>query len=150
MSFSIDFVPGLVPDLERGEDAVWGEIQLGDHRERFIASLGFWSKSDYLANWRRSLSRIIHSARSSALITSITDPAQSNFLTWWPIYRLGDDLCFQQQYLGLNSLTRQFDPKDPYEHVPPRVTLTADGQKISEWRIPLEAARSFLVDMRPG
>jgi hypothetical protein len=143
--FSIKFITDPVPDLEVGEKAAFGIIQIGDFKERFIASLNFWNVEEYERQWIQGLTRVVNHESESALITSLTDPKNTNFITWWPIYRTKEIIYFQNQFLFLADLSAPFNPRDSYRHVPPRTTKTEDGkQPISEWKLPIAAIENFL------
>ena len=122
MHFSISFLPERVTSLNRGEKAAYGIIQIGDFQERFISSLNFWRIDDYKKHWRKALERVVGGEDRSCLITSLTNPKRANFITWWPIYRKGDSLYFQNQCFFLEKLKTDFDPDDPYDQVLPRKT----------------------------
>jgi hypothetical protein len=126
-----------------------GEIQLGSHWETFRADLSYWSTTDYETHWLAALQHLVAGAEISCLVTSLTDPDQTNFITTWPIYVDGDDVHVQNQLLFLDELDHPFDPAAPWASIDPRVTIDEDGQRISEWNLTLEDIRSFLVHPTP-
>ena len=145
MKFNINFLPERVTHLSRGDKAAYGTIQIGDFQERFIASLLYWGMEDYRNHWREALERIVGGQNKSCLISSVTDPKNTNFIEWWPIYREGKFLHFQNQFLFLENLKEEFDPSNPYKHVSARKTINEDGQKLSEWSLPVKAVTDFLA-----
>jgi len=142
--FSIKFITDPVPDLEVGERAAFGIIQIGSFQERFISSLDFWSIEEYEQQWIQGLIRVVNHEAKSTLITSLTNPKNTNFITWWPIYRIKETVCFQNHLLFLADLTTPFDPKSPYSHVHKHSTKSDEGQRISEWQLPIAAIKDFL------
>jgi hypothetical protein len=44
--------------IDEGEKFQLGEIKIGKFREEFIASLSYWTKHNYLMQWKRAL--VIH------------------------------------------------------------------------------------------
>lgn len=148
MSFSIRFLPERVTRLSRGEKAAFGAIQIGHFQERFIASLNYWSMADYKNHWREALERVVGSKKKSCLITSITDPKNTNFITWWPVYKDGRFLRFQNQLLFLEQLKSPFNPSDPYKHISSRRIINDEGQKISEWRVSVKAVKNYLMSLK--
>jgi hypothetical protein len=77
-------------------------------------------------------------------ITSITEPAHANFITWWPVYRIGPTVFIQNHLLFLEQLPTNFDVSDPYVHVPERHQFSEEGECVSEWEIPALALERFL------
>lgn len=136
MDFSIKFIPGNVPDLKAGEKAAYGIIQIGDFEERFIACLNFWSVDDYQRHWNEAIKRLNNQYPQSCLITSLTNPKTTNFINWWTVYHVGENLYFQNQILFMAKLVIPFDPQNPFEHIPIRKTTTEDNHPISEWKLP--------------
>jgi hypothetical protein len=119
----------------RGERAAYGVIQIGDHTERFLASLDFWTRSDYLRQWQEAIDRIKQGHEKSALFTSITDPKYGNFFTWWPTYVVDGIVYFRNGLLFLDRLGEPFDLANPYKYVENRTTKTQDGTAVSEWSL---------------
>jgi hypothetical protein len=134
--------------LEQGSeprDSARGRITVGAFTEEFDASLTFWSADDYRASWRAALSVLIGGeTAASCLVSSITDPATSNFVFCWPLYRDGDDVFVQSSLIFLDELPVKFDPACPWLFVQPRSTVDEDGNRISEWPTDIGAVRQFL------
>ncbi|SFC82503.1 hypothetical protein SAMN05421773_106174 [Streptomyces aidingensis] len=130
------------PDSE-GPEAV-GTIRIGEFTEAFRASLAYWSADDYRRSWRLAYHRLESADDAiSCLITSITDPATSNFVFCWPLYREGEQVFVQNSVIFLDELTEAFDPEAPWASVGPRETITEDGDEISEWHTSMDALRAF-------
>ena len=121
-----------------------GTIVAGTLREDFESSLSWWSAPSYKRHWREAILRLILGSASTAIITNCTDPHSSNFITWWPGYRIGSDAVFQQQILFVDDLSGSFDPSSPFGHVAERESETEDGIPISEWRVPLDDLADYL------
>lgn len=122
-----------------------GEIRLGDFREEFEVVFEYWSPEDYERQWFEALNILLEEGKPSALITSLTDPDNANFLFWWPAYYEGDHIVFQNSVLLLDELASPFVLSRYAEFVPPRERMTEDGEPISEWKIPIEDIREFLA-----
>jgi hypothetical protein len=121
-----------------------GRIVIGDFAESFRVPLGFWNESDYRRSWRRSFEVLNASPHStSCLMTSMTDPENSNFLTCWPMYRGGEDVCIQNALIFLDEIEGDFDPAAPWNSVRPREIVDEDGNKISEWMTSMGSLREF-------
>lgn len=141
MAFSISFLKNnsLTPN-----ELKLGKIVLGDYMEHFESSLSYWNMEDYKNQWKNALNKIARESNKSCLITSIYDPSSSNFLYWWPIYREGSSIFFQNQILFLKKLQPKFDPSNPYKSVPARNTINEDGHVISEWELSIEEILEYL------
>jgi hypothetical protein len=126
-------------------DSIRGRITVGAFTEDFEASLTFWNPDDYRASWRSALSVLAAAeTATSCLVSSITDPATSNFVFCWPLYRDGDDVYVQRSLIFLDELPGEFDPTRPWLFVQPRSTVDEDGNHISEWHTDMAAIRQFL------
>lgn len=143
MTFSIAFKRPANTVGELGNAAAEGEIVLGDYSESFLSLIGFWSPSDYQSHWHASVERLVHDGRDSCLITSLQDPAESEYLMWWLLYPAGHTVFVQNALLLYKNLTKSFVPSDPYRAVPARRTLTGDGDPISEWELSLADFAAF-------
>jgi len=141
MAFSISFPNNnsLAPN-----ELKLGKIVLGDYSEYFKSSLSYWSVEDYKNHWKNALHKIAYESTKSCLITSIYNPQSSNFLYWWPIYKDGSSVFFQNQILFLKRVRPRFDPTNPYLSIPDRKTINKDGNEISEWELRTEEIYEYL------
>jgi hypothetical protein len=136
--------PREAGDENDGSVDAFGSITIGDFRETFRAPLGFWKESDYRRSWRQAfgvLSADLHS--TSCLMTAMTDPENSNFLTCWPMYREGENVYIQNAIIFLDEIEGAFDPAAPWDYVAPRSGIDEDGNKISEWTTSMDSLREF-------
>jgi hypothetical protein len=143
--FAIELQSPREAGEENGDSVdAFGSITIGDFRETFTIPLGFWKESDYRRSWRQAfgvLSANLHS--TSCLMTSMTDPENSNFLTCWPMYREGEDVYIQNAIIFLDEIDGAFDPAAPWDYVAPRSGIDEDGNKISEWTTSMDSLREF-------
>jgi len=142
MAFSIDLLDEPVSGIESDR---LGLITIGPYVERFVAPIGYWDVTQYRHHWQQAITRIVQGSVTSALITSMYDPAVANFIYWWPMYRLDDTVHFQNHILFLNELETAFEPNDPFRFVPERVVINSDSEKISEWSASIADLESFLT-----
>jgi hypothetical protein len=128
-----------------GDSAVAsGRIVIGDFTETFRIPLGFWDESDYRRSWRRAFEVLnANPHATSCLMTSMTDPGTSNFLTCWPMYREGEDVYIQNALIFLDEIEEDFDLATPWDSVRPREAIDEDGNKISEWITSMGSLREF-------
>jgi hypothetical protein len=141
--FSIGF-----DKVDRGPNTAVGLIRIGGFCERFESALTFWRKEDYVYHWGEAILRVITGDQKSCLITSVTDPENSNFLNWWPVYKLGDNVAFQNHIFFLDTLECAFDVGNPFIHVPDRIQTGDDGERISEWTTGIADLAKFLQKIR--
>ncbi|MCL3996134.1 hypothetical protein [Streptomyces lavenduligriseus] len=131
------------PEAAAGEGAI-GRITVGDFGESFPMDLTYWNVGQYQTSWARSL-RILERGddTTSGLITSITDPANSNFIFCWPLYRSGEIVYIQNSIIFLTELEEDFNPAEPWRFVEPRSTVDEEGNEISEWQTTISEIRRF-------
>lgn len=145
--FSIKFLsPAELADQELGVRT--GAIRIGDFEERFESSVEFWAPERYESQWAEALGRLSVKTPKSCLITSIADPTSANFLFWWPMYLIGQEIHFQNHLLFFSEIKGAFDPTNPYVHIPERTILSEGGEPVSEWVLPFSevvGARNALV-----
>jgi CdiI N-terminal domain len=80
---------------------------------------------------------------TSCLMTSMTDPRNSNFLTCWPMYREGEDVYIQNTLIFLDEIEGDFNPAAPWDSVGPREVIDEDGNRVSEWITSMRSLREF-------
>lgn len=142
--FYIGFTSAARTDVEGWRHAV-GALTLGSGTESFQSDLGAWSMEDYERQWREAIARVLSGSPSSALITSYRGPG-ADFHFVWPFWRDGATVVFQQRLLFTGEHAEPFDPSRVYEIVGERVTIDEDGQRVSEWVVPLGHLANFLLD----
>lgn len=121
-----------------------GRIIIGDFTETFRVPLGFWDESDYRRSWRKAFEVLNASPHStSCLMTSMTDPRNSNFLICWPMYRASEYVYIQNKIIFLDEIEEEFDPAAPWDLIGPRHGIDEDGNKISEWTTSMDSLREF-------
>jgi len=121
-----------------------GRIIIDDFTETFRAPLGFWGESDYRRSWRQAFEVLNADPHAtSCLMTSMTDPVNTNFLTCWPMYREGEEVYIQNALIFLDEIEQDFDPAAPWDSVRPREAIDEDGNKISEWITSMSSLREF-------
>jgi hypothetical protein len=149
MVFSIKLLLDPVSDIEPNGTARLGLIEMGSFQERFKASLTYWNADNYQRHWRQAVARIIQSSTTSCLISSMYNPTNANFIVWYPMYRVGDTVFIQNQILFLDELPLPFNENDPFSSIPERRTISDGGELLSEWSVPLEDLKTFLLSDLP-
>jgi hypothetical protein len=135
--FDLAFVHDEPEHHEEGWEALQGEIVLGEHRERFLASLDRWARRAYEHHWIDAARRLLDGADRTAFITSA-------FQFWWPMWRHGDSLVVQEQLLWTDESAHVFDPADPFCAIGERMSVTEDGTRVSEWTLRLADIQDFV------
>jgi hypothetical protein len=131
-------------DENDGPAEASGRIVIGHFTETFMVPLGFWDESDYRHSWRQAFEVLNADQNSvSCLMTSMTDPRDSNFLACWPMYRAGEDVYIQNALVFLDEIEGAFDTSAPWRYVRPRQGIDEDGNKISEWATSMDSLREF-------
>ncbi len=123
----------------------FGEIRIGDFVEKFEMPVSFWAPQEYRKHWQAALDRIIFVAQKSCLVTSMVDPRHANFIVWWPIYREGSSVIFQNQILFMDKLDSPFNPQDPFVHIQDRRVIAENGTPLSEWSVHISEIEDFLI-----
>ncbi len=150
MTFDISFLSG--PSIrEDGWAYAVGTIQGDGLEDYFRANLDYWTQKNYEDHWQKAIKRIVETGRPTALITDMSDPSTANFITWWPMWRLGEEVRMQNQILFLDELDAPFNIADPFSSLTDyNGNLTEEGQRISEWRIPITEMIHFLQSKDRG
>lgn len=135
MSISIRFLI----KLENEPDLAIGQITLGNFVEEFEMSLTVWNRERYEQQWKEGIQRILNGAPKSCLIASLWGDKGTWGFSWWPLYRIGDQVVAQSALIwDLNMLDKDFDPDDPYQFIREHISMNEDGQSLSEWSVPFD------------
>lgn len=147
MSFSICFTSE--PDQHLGDDPnepyALGRIVAGGLDEGFASTLYEWGQRDYEAQWLHSLRRLIAGDKKVVLITQYVNPAESSHLEWWALYCGEDDMVYVQNHLRFyDQLGSNFSVADANRFLAERITVNEQGNRISEWEVPLAEITLFV------
>ena len=143
--FSIGFTdePLEYPEDDTSIPAAPGRLLLGKSIEEFLANLSEWAKSDYESHWMRELKVLLEGNPKVALVVSYYGNPASN-MQIWRAYRDGEWVHFQNQILWYRNLPPGFEVSKLSQHIPDREATTAEGNRISEWDVPIRDIESFL------
>lgn len=75
--------------------------------------------------------------RHSALITSMRDPLNMNFVFLWVLFYEGEKVFVQNQIIFLDEIGGEFNPDKVNGYVGSRIEFNEDGQRISGWVVSL-------------
>ncbi|MDX3662796.1 hypothetical protein PV646_36315 [Streptomyces sp. ID05-26A] len=126
-----------------------GRITIAEFSETFPMSFEHWSPDDYRSSWRESFA-VLEGGQSgiSCLITSMSEPVSTGFVTTWPMYREGDVVHLQNRMLFLGDLDTPFDEHAPWLSMLPHRTFDESGYEISQWDVPVREVRQFFESAR--
>ncbi|WP_158944831.1 hypothetical protein [Granulicella sp. S190] len=144
--FSIGFTDEALeyPFDDTSIPAAPGCLTLGTSTEDFLANMSLWDKAAYESHWNRELVALVHGSRKVALVVSYDNPEASSNLEIWRVYRDGDWAYFQNQLFPYSHLPENFDISEISQYIQDRVVITAEGNRISEWDVPISDIESFL------
>lgn len=132
---------GTVKIESEDEQILVGNIKIED----FHVPLSYWDRNEYLSQWTKGLEAIFEGSKKSAFITAMYNPATANFIFWWVIYRVGNDVYIQNHVLFVDELKERFNESDFIKYVPERETITEDDDPISEWKVNIDDIRKALL-----
>ena len=146
MSFIIEITNIPIPNLEPGEKAVYGEITIANFRERFYASIEYWSGEDYRRQWIDAIGRLLGGSEhtTSGLIADMHDPSTANLITCWALYREVSKVYVHNKLLFLDKLSHPFRIEEIGSYIGGREIVTEEGDKISEWTTSVAELKEFL------
>ena len=121
-----------------------GYMILGQSRENFRSSLDRWQIADYKKQWSKAIRRLLDGAESSVLITSLPAIDSDDMIELWPMWRSDDIVYIQEEPLFSLEAKKSFDSDNPYIYVGTHLTELDDGQRISQWGVPLQDFIEFL------
>jgi len=135
--FNIEFITDAPELQEDGWLGLWGRITLGDYEERFLAPLGYWSRTDYERQWLEAARHLLGSADRTGFFTS-------PYRFWWTMWREGERVFVHEELITPERYAGPYDGTIPLQIIEDRITQNEEGQQISEWEIPLQDIRAYV------
>lgn len=138
------------PNTYTDEDSTWavGRIVAGELDEEFHANLYEWDKHAYETQWLQSLERLLGDDQKAVLITNYVNQQESSNLEWWALYRDGDTVHVQNHLPWYDSFDREFSIAEASSFLHDRVTIDEDGNRVSEWDVPLREIELFVSEVK--
>jgi len=144
--FDIRLLPEIPIEIDEGESLMWGNLQIGDFKETFVASLFDWTPGTYRRQWREAAERLVNGESKSAFVTSFVPPTHAGHFEWWKCYRVNEIVYVQNQLRFYEQLASPFHLDSLNDYVTDRSTVSEDdGSPISEWQMPVHWIRDFLI-----
>jgi hypothetical protein len=131
------------PKIIDNELGCKSQITIGDFKESFIMPLDSWTSKEYKRQWQEGLERI-KQEDTSCLITAVRTLEKRPRIELWILYKVGGMIFIQNHLLGGKIFKERavnlpaFDTKTCYLYIPPRETLTDEGEKLSEWSLSVD------------
>lgn len=141
--FEIQFLKPIKDKVELellgANSGAYGQIKLADYTETFRSPFDVWSSGDYTRQWNEAIHRIREGAESTCFIVSVFPPLTCPNFESWIIWRQGTEFHVQNTYLVFFENLRHVDPFNPYGIIGSYHTVSEDGERISDWKLPLNA-----------
>lgn len=144
--FSIRFVETTHPPRNPNAHTAWAEIVIGQFREEFEVPLSYWSRSQYLTQWRESASRMANGSDFEYCVATAADLRCANFVLLWLFYGHGIEVLVQNRLLMINEALVTMRVDDLHSVLRQYQDRTDDGNPISQWKTSREAMRAFAAD----
>lgn len=126
-TFAVMFDIHIIRESDQAADRQrFGRITVGDFSEKFACHDVDVAVDAFPAVWKARLASLLNGEQAVALVH---DPRFA-----WIVYRVSD-ICYIQQRLAINGCFKQ---------IPSRQTVSEDGERISEWPVPLNAVAQFV------
>ena len=139
----VEFAIGIADAGPNADGHARGFIRVGDFREQFVLTLNYWSIQDYQLHWRDALQRLVNGAPAMGLMTWMNAPDSPGHFRAWILYREGELAYVQDQLYPWPDIQPKFDDEQLVE-IGQRQTHTEEGERISEWSLPMTAVAAFL------
>lgn len=99
MNFSVTLGAKL---YKRHDEAVIkGVLHLSGCDEFFVLPLSYWTRNQYIENWKSSIAHGLGVGRNTAIITSMRNQKLSNFVSVWAFYHGGQEVYVQNRIIFL-------------------------------------------------
>ncbi|MBF7145021.1 MULTISPECIES: hypothetical protein [Pseudomonas] len=130
-------------ELFYGEKCYEGKVYLPGLQEKFYAPKGYWSRKDYIDQWKSSYLRGVDQGGNSVLVTSMRDPQQANFFSVWVLYCSGETVFVQNSIIFMDAIRSGFNIDSVSDYAGDRETIDEDGNHISEWEVKIIDVKSY-------
>jgi hypothetical protein len=115
--FDIQLTDEAPPELDGGVSALYGSIEIGDFKEKFVVSLVEWTPERYERQWREAAKRLLEGFAKSAFVTSFVSPRGSFYFVWWVCFRIRETVHIQNQLRFYEQLPGPFSVDALYDYI---------------------------------
>ncbi|MFU2048674.1 hypothetical protein [Avibacterium gallinarum] len=116
------------------ESIFQAKIIINEFSEALHIPISYWNIADYISNWKNSLTKGFLNKKDSALLTTVYNLTETNFLQSWILY-YSTETIYIQNYIFFLDEHRDLNLKNINDFIPPRDILTEEGERISEWKV---------------
>jgi hypothetical protein len=122
------------------------ETIIGDHKEVVPLITTLWACDAYESQWMEALQALAdESVNCCVLITDVQHPEDSTGVTYWAMYREGQDIYLQEQFSRDRTALLIGPASAVAPHIPTRIQGTLEEQsQVSEWMVPIDDLRQFV------
>ena len=114
------------PELEGDYLYAYGQIRIGDFKERFRMAIAEWTIKDYKKQWREGIKHL-KDHDTSCFISSATNMSKSPFVWIYLLYKVEATVFIQQQLLYKDTPLhdpsldyKKFNAQTCYNFIAPR------------------------------
>lgn len=150
--FSIHLDPNFTQEMYKihGHYVQYGEIVIDDFKEDFVMSEELWSIQDYLQQWRYAWEYLKNNNQTQFIANIQTS---NNLITSWTIYKMNDlalrvqNAFFYQEHAQEIFKKNCLSPANSFFFMIPRIVEDEDGDRVSEWVLPITQHERKILNM---
>ena len=126
------------------------EVIIGEHKEVFPLITTLWARDAYESQWMEALQSLVDErVDCCALITDIQPSEDSSGVTYWAMFREGQDVYLQERFSRDQTALLIGSASAAAPHIPSRIQGTLEEQsRVSEWTLPIGDVRQFVENSR--
>lgn len=129
-----DIIISDEPSYSDKEPILTAKIIINQYSEAFNIPITYWNINKYKENWKISIAEGLQQKKHAALVTSMYEPSNLNFIFVWILYFDNDYVHIQNSVIFLDQYPN-FNINRINEFIPQREIYNEDGIKISEWKV---------------
>lgn len=125
-----------------GEQVYPSKIVINDFCEWINIPVVYWDIEQYKDSWKKSIKYGLETKEHAALIVSMYDPDNLNFISTWTLYFVNELVYIQNKLIFVNEYNN-FDVNNINDFISNREIYNEDGVRISEWQCTVEDIIEF-------
>ena len=122
-----------------------GILKIGSFEEKIYLNQDYWNIEEYKKSWLNAIDNVLSEHKNTAIITSMSDIKNANFIEWWPMYIQDRQVIIQNHILFIKDIRHSVSENNLFSFIPKYNSHNEDGEKISQWMIPLHVLEKFHV-----
>lgn len=125
-----------------------GLLILGGESESLACSARCWKPGQYRRQWRSAARQLLQAPTARSAFVVSVEPGR-NRLEWWPAFRAGSWVVFQNQHLTWARPMPRLAPGNAHKFVPVRkASRRYSGPRVSQWKVRLSSLERWLAGTR--